>query len=883
MSNLDGAWTPRLQPFEEDRQFFKEKPFKVFFKRAARSRSRSISGFDAVFKAVTPHLRSTFWAARIQPWLSYCLGGELLSNSAESPEELLVSGSADFCWLDDLEVRDSLDDEFEGEAFESDSDGPTDSKSPTDSDYVEDLEVLDLDDPQELDVLDFVQEKQVPSSLRVFRKKVAEPPDEESKRPFRWCSHILAFFYPHTDDGEDVFRDKSEVVNDLVEMRKLPARVYRTTEFRQALEDSGLAEMLREICRPGNLLETTHPDVEASFRFHDWKHTYGRLIYDWVEATITQEAYDLTQNPANVKLAFDPMHFLLFFSMYSEMHPWRHNPMAGYLFLSKSSFKVNCDLWLVPALRELNYQTEGWDSDKIFRMLKAHEVFTDPEGSVELLEYFHPQLRVAIAESVLHRRCIREVHRQVHRLQRDTDTDGDLGYESDGASPSSPSSRAPFFLPASTSDTDTDSDLGYESDGASPSSPSSRAPFFLPASTSDTDTDSDLGYESDGASPSSPSSRAPFFLPASSTGPPPLAQKSRTTQGSRRKEKSRAKKLAHHGLAAKNAVLGRRSEASDGECTRCAHLDPEERCIQKKWVTKRDCAHLKGVSLTCAPPSDRLKPKPLPKPRAGSKAKQPRKRVIKYVHPFNDLHLESIEHRPEVFRRCGRDIVRFYYRNPENGGAKEFVGGVRFRALSRKVLELLRHNHRLIRVRSVKRRAEMQAWAYGTMTPSGSRQAAGGRRGDAYGPYPDQNGDSADDIRALFRLATDADILVEVGTTIYPALKREVTALTKATELNRLGRHGLTTFNCRNYISAIHEDEDVGIEDLPAISPAGSKRKKKKKKQKNTSSPPKQGGFYPCLQEDKRNCGPHDYNFAMVQWGLVIHTRPNTVWYFFPI
>jgi hypothetical protein len=37
------------------------------------------------------------------------------------------------------------------------------------------------------------------------------------------------------------------------------------------------------------------------------------------------------------------------------MHPWGYDPMAVFLFLSKECFEVNCDLWLVPCLRELDY------------------------------------------------------------------------------------------------------------------------------------------------------------------------------------------------------------------------------------------------------------------------------------------------------------------------------------------------------------------------------------------------------------------------------------------------------------------------------------------------------------------------------------------------
>jgi hypothetical protein len=48
---------------------------------------------------------------------------------------------------------------------------------------------------------------------------------------------------------------------------------------------------LLEICEPGNLLETSHPDVELSFRFHNWKLSYGEIICKWILPTISEKEY----------------------------------------------------------------------------------------------------------------------------------------------------------------------------------------------------------------------------------------------------------------------------------------------------------------------------------------------------------------------------------------------------------------------------------------------------------------------------------------------------------------------------------------------------------------------------------------------------------------
>ncbi len=97
-------------------------------------------------------------------------------------------------------------------------------------------------------------------------------------------------------------------MNDLVEMRKVRQKVYKSEEFQrllavcphiltgigliQSFKSSGLFELLRRIARPGNLIETKHPDIEESFRWHNWKVSYADLIVKWVQPTRTQEQYE---------------------------------------------------------------------------------------------------------------------------------------------------------------------------------------------------------------------------------------------------------------------------------------------------------------------------------------------------------------------------------------------------------------------------------------------------------------------------------------------------------------------------------------------------------------------------------------------------------------
>ncbi|KAJ7709488.1 hypothetical protein B0H17DRAFT_1190693 [Mycena rosella] len=143
----------------------------------------------------------------------------------------------------------------------------------------------------------------------------------------------------------------------------------------------------------------------------------------------------------------------------------------------------------------------------------------------------------------------------------------------------------------------------------------------------------------------------------------------------------------------------------------------------------------------------------------------------------------------------------------------------------------------------------------------------GGKHGDIYGPYARHTGDTPDDIKALFRHAVDADILVEIGATIVPTLWFDINEISKTLEAHRLGRYGITSFYCSNYISAVHPDFDFGRRDI--------KRDSKKSKGKKVFV----GGCYPCVQLEQTGTdkSQHEWDFAMVKWDIVIETRANTV------
>jgi hypothetical protein len=63
-------------------------------------------------------------------------------------------------------------------------------------------------------------------------------------------------------------------------------------------------------------------------------------------------------------------------------------------------------------------------------------------------------------------------------------------------------------------------------------------------------------------------------------------------------------------------------------------------------------------------------------------------------------------------------------------------------------------------------------------------------------------------------LSQDADALVEIGNTIAPGMKAEITSLAVKSGVNFLGRTGLSNFTCTNYISCMHDDLDFSLEDF---------------------------------------------------------------------
>ncbi|KAJ6563799.1 hypothetical protein B0H19DRAFT_1067415 [Mycena capillaripes] len=756
---LDGVWTRRLHPYEDDRRIFKYAPFASVFEQFLNFRQTRGNTDITLWKLLEMELSKDHWTEFASDWLSFTLGGEVVARIPEEYVKLRweiilnvffarfsnagrVEGDeialnilqaaqmkhakktefyayanppADFCYADELDVDHLAADTGEEDNTDADGDDLMDG-SFADTDFMPDY--------TESRSSSNTPKRGVPKKSKKSHTLELALKD----MPTRWLDRLNVFFFPVVVPR--LKRSAVEVVHDYCQMRDLPRRDYKSATFQDALKasESGLLWRLFEICEPGNLLETSHPDVELSFRFHNWKLSYGELICKWIPPTITEEEYE------------------------------------------RDCFEFSSENWLVPCLKTLGCQIQGWNPETVYRSIMNTSLLKNAQADTSrnfLDKLADPKLAVVIYETWWHRAFLRRAKEEIWRPKISSALSGG------------------------------DSSVAQLQEQQHQSSPS-------------------------------------------------------LSKGKKRSQKVQTKKADQHNMNLKLELAADEAPV----CLLCKALTEDEKCTREYEVHRFPNAdEFKGVAMTCAPEHDRLQPLALPDDEKAGKVYVP-----SYANP-EALGFAWIKPRPKTFERCGKDITRFVYREQ---GTEQLVGGVRYHAMGPKTLDQLISNHRRVVVRGVRRRGEIERWNYGTMTGGGPRQPTGGRTGDVYGPYACHKGNTADDIRALFRHALDNDVLVEIGTTIIPTMRADIKAVTEVSQTSRMGRYGLTTFNCTDYISAMHPDFDVSAEDV-----------KNNQAQKDCT-----GTCYPCgqLEQTGTNKEQHEWDFIMVEFGLVIETHSNTVW-----
>ncbi|KAJ8693473.1 hypothetical protein PTI98_008461 [Pleurotus ostreatus] len=268
-------------------------------------------------------------------------------------------------------------------------------------------------------------------------------------------------------------------------------------------------------------------------------------------------------------------------------------------------------------------------------------------------------------------------------------------------------------------------------------------------------------------------------------------------------------------------------------CNFCKDLPDEDQwCIRRYFVHELPgYEKLEGCIITTALGDDRLDPKP-------TKGSKPGKTPT-YYHP-DELGLKQIKPRPEVQKKCGRDVTLLI--NDE----KVMVGAVKYNAFVDEVVEEMdKHFHASSNLHDVQRGVGFRAFAWGSMKALGSRVPQGGNAGSGYGPYKDLDAREISGIRSMFNHAKIADALVHTAQGLYKPVTKHVDKYFVAQGMDPIGSGGGNLYICHNYCSPMHQDRDASL----SI----------------------------CMQH-KKKCKEGEWNFVYLKWGVYLQNGPNTLW-----
>ncbi|KAJ4465422.1 hypothetical protein C8J55DRAFT_566351 [Lentinula edodes] len=174
-----------------------------------------------------------------------------------------------------------------------------------------------------------------------------------------------------------------------------------------------------------------------------------------------------------------------------------------------------------------------------------------------------------------------------------------------------------------------------------------------------------------------------------------------------------------------------------------------------------------------------------------------------------ELGLERIAADEDILHRCGKLVILFV--NPDdNGGSGETVDFVWYNAFGCQsgghFERLVHHSSKVSAVKPVRRGGKFDLWSSGQMRPYGWRQPSGGRLGDTYAPYAGMEAESVEGITILFEHAETSCILMGTAKSFHRKLWRQMKDASK--ECERVGLAGVNIFDCRNYTSPQHADND---------------------------------------------------------------------------
>ncbi|KAJ7840539.1 hypothetical protein B0H14DRAFT_2587419 [Mycena olivaceomarginata] len=251
-------------------------------------------------------------------------------------------------------------------------------------------------------------------------------------------------------------------------------------------------------------------------------------------------------------------------------------------------------------------------------------------------------------------------------------------------------------------------------------------------------------------------------------------------------------------------------------CSFCADKKPEQRCVQYVAVKEHPVDEsLIGCGVSFASKEYQLPPKPPKKPKRRKDGSYwqpaPPKEIL---YPLDEcLGFSFIEADTNCIQRCGRHLI--WIVDEDSGEKLDFV---LYEAFGEDHLKkMLRYHDAQTKVKPLVRGQQFNYYSYGKMWVFGTHAAAGSAPGDALRMYEGISADTLDALNSMFNYAEVFNssislvlecLILDVTTkSIWPELANDMKTITD--EADQLGLTGCNLFECHNFTSCIHKDNNA--------------------------------------------------------------------------
>ncbi|KAL0578032.1 hypothetical protein V5O48_003937 [Marasmius crinis-equi] len=292
-----------------------------------------------------------------------------------------------------------------------------------------------------------------------------------------------------------------------------------------------------------------------------------------------------------------------------------------------------------------------------------------------------------------------------------------------------------------------------------------------------------------------------------------------------------------HAITVKDTLRSIAKHQRAGRCN-CNDDTPfETHCKRTLWVDRKTATYLSKLRNKVLRDFEDCSDVPL---ENGGRS------VPSYYLSPNELSSEfhHVRPRPDVFVRCGRDITIF--KDCETGRE---VGGVSYGGLGDYLLKLREHHAHIVSSNRQTMNRGMDDG--GTMVGVGNRLGAGGRPADTYSMYASTVVEPGDPLTTAIRVqdtGCDASAVMEVLKSGSSVTYRNISSTARDAHTRHLGTQGVSGVYCSNYIAPQHNDRDAS--------------------------------FTVAAQVTKRAPSSSHFSFVYSEWGIVIQTQDDTIFWF---